>query len=125
MKQAFIMCLCCLCVILTVLATSTKTIVNTDTIRIEQKGHRFAVYDLLTDSRYNLVFVRRRLSEGQIKPTVLILTDTIRIERITEGFQAISNGMVYQITRKKGGVLIWQKKYLMKRCLKCCLSMVV
>lgn len=102
MKQAVIVCLCFLCVILIVLAASTKTIVETDTIRIERNGHKFAVYDLLTGRRYNLVFVHRRLSNGQIKPSVLILTDSIRIERITGGFQVISDGKVYQITRNKG-----------------------
>ena len=102
MKKSFLVCLFCLCVVLIVLATSTKTIVETDTIRIERNGHKYAVYDLLTGRIYNLVFVHRKLSNGQIKPTVLILTDSIRIERITEGFQVISNGKVYQITRKKG-----------------------
>lgn len=102
MKKSFLVCLFCLCVVLIVLATSTKTIVDTDTIRIERNGHRFAVYDFLTGNKYNLVFVRKRLSNGQIKPSVLILTDSIRIERITGGFQVISNGKVYQITRKKG-----------------------
>lgn len=102
MKKAIVVCLFCLCAVLIVLATSTRTIVDTDTIRIDRNGHRFAVYDRLADKEYNLVFVHRKLSNGQIKPTVLILTDSIRIERITEGFQVISNGKVYQITRKKG-----------------------
>ena len=102
MKQAVIVCLCFLCVVLIMLATSTKTIVDTDTIKIDRNGHRFAVYDRLADKEYNLMFVHRKLSNGQIKPTVLILTDSIRIERITDGFQVISNGKVYQITRKKG-----------------------
>lgn len=102
MKQAVIVCLCFLCVVLIMLATSTKTIVETDTIRIERNGHKYAVYDLLTGRIYNLVFVHRKLSEGQPKPSMLILTDSIRIERITGGFQVVSNGKVYQITRKKG-----------------------
>ncbi len=102
MKKSFLVCLFCLCVVLIVLATSTKTIVDTDTIKIDRNGHKYAVYDLLTGRIYNLVFVHRKLSEGQPKPSMLILTDSIRIERITEGFQVISNGKVYQITRKKG-----------------------
>ena len=102
MKKSFLVCLFCLCVVLIVLATSTKTIVDTDTIKIDRNGHRFAVYDRLAVKEYNLMFVHRKLSNGQIKPTVLILTDSIRIERITDGFQVISNGKVYQITRKKG-----------------------
>ena len=104
MKYAVVVCLCCLCVILIVLAVSTRTLVDSDSIRITQNGHRFAVYDLLGGKAYNLKSVHKRRSEGQIKPSVLILTDTIRIDRIQNGFQVISNGNVYQITRNKGGL---------------------
>lgn len=102
MKYAVVVCLCCLCVILIILAVDPKAIVDTDTVRINQNGHRFAVYDRLADIEYNLVFVHRRRSEAQIKPSMLILTDTIRIDSIRNGFRVVSNGRVYQITRKKG-----------------------
>ena len=104
MKYAVAVCMCCLCVILIVLAVSTRTLVDSDSIRITQNGHRFAVYDLLGGKAYNLKSVHKRLSEGQIKPAVLNLTDTIRIDRIQDGFQVVSNGKVYQITRNKGGL---------------------
>lgn len=99
MRKALILVVLCACVIVTVLATSTRTIVDTDAVRIEQKGLCFAVHDLLGGRTYSL---HRRQRDGRIKPTVLILTDTIKIERAKMGFKVVSNGKVYQITRKKG-----------------------
>lgn len=92
----------CLCVVLVFVFTSTKTIVETDTVRIDQNWLHFAVYDRLEGKVYNLAVRRRKRSEAQIKPYVLIQTDTIRIDSIRNGFQVVSNGRVYQITRKKG-----------------------
>ena len=102
MKKAVICMLFCLCAVLIFVFTSTKTIVETDTVRIEQNWLHFAVYDRLEGKVYNLAVRRRKRSEAQIKPSVLVLTDTIRIDSIRKGFQVISNGRVYQITRKKG-----------------------
>ena len=111
MRKALILVVLCACAIVTVLATSTRTIVDTDAVRIEQEGLCFAVHDLLGGRTYSL---HRRRREGQTTPTVLVLTDTIKIERVKMGFKVVSNGKVYQITRKKGGVLIWQRRYQMK-----------
>lgn len=102
MKTALIISLCCVCIVLILLFTSTRTIVDTDTITINQKGHKFIIYDHLNRKAYSLVIRHNKRSEAEIQPSVLILTDTIRIDRIIGGFQVISNGMVYQITRKKG-----------------------
>ena len=102
MKKAVVCILLCLCAVLIVVFSSTKTIVETDTVRIEQNWLHFAVYDRLDGKVYNLAVRHRRRSDRQIKPSVLVLTDTIRIDSIRNGFQVVSNGRVYQITRKKG-----------------------
>lgn len=102
MKKAVVCILLCLCSVLIAVFTSTKTIVETDTVRVEQNWLHFAVYDRLDDKVYNLTVKHRRQPEGQTKPFVLILTNTIRIDSIRNGFQVVSNGRVYQITRKRG-----------------------
>lgn len=96
-----LLCLFIVLIVLIIMFTNTKTIIETETVRITQNRLHFAVYDRLGNKVYNLSIKHRKRSEGQIKPTVLILTDTIRIDRIRNGFQVVSNGKVYQITRKK------------------------
>ena len=83
--------------------------VNTDTLRIEQQGRKFAVYDLLGGDVYSLVFTRKGRTDGPESPQTLLETDTIKISRIAGGFETSSAGMVYRITRKKG-VLEWLKR---------------
>ena len=106
-KTVFILCVILCAVLLT--GCAEKVHVDTGTVRIEQKGRFFSVYDLLGGDVYSLEFTRQVHKDGPESPQALIETDTIKISRIAGGFETSSAGMVYRITRKKG-VLEWLKR---------------
>ena len=108
MKKAVFIASLILCAAL-LTGCAEKVHVDTDTLKIEQQGRKFAVYDLLGGDVYSLVFTRKGRTDGPESPQTLLETDTIKISRIAGGFETSSAGMVYRITRKLG-VLEWLKK---------------
>lgn len=90
--------------------TSQEVLVSTDAVEVVQDGTETRITDAVTGQVYKLTTKRVRREEVPSEPYTVADTDTIKIEILPNGYRVRAGGMVYQITRKKGGWLSWLRK---------------
>lgn len=87
-----------------------EVLVSTDAVEVVRDGRETRITDAITGQVYKLTTRRVKRGEMPSEPFTVADTDTIKIEIVSNGYRVRAGGMVYQITRKKGGWLSWLRK---------------